>query len=189
MRCYEVTRTGQRLGIPVDLAGDFLEVDRDKSKAFLSDQLVAQLDAQSKTETFELSQARLLRCDVDKRSELWLLPETEKTRNHVLVRCSWRLHDCRNICVSIEGEGSEILFDSSFREGFENSGYHVKVLATLAPDGLLKFDATLRKLTQRPFLLWSKTKYSLEQELLQLTVNEDGSLDSWRVSGGLSWRG
>ena len=111
----------------------------------------------------------LHRCDVEKRSEIWLKPETPATVNHALVLCTAiqrRTFICRmRPIIEVSGSGSEELARAATT--FPNPAYKGwTILAKLLPGGKITIAVPNYSTIAR-----SRRKITAELELMP-----DGSL-------------
>ncbi len=130
MKCYEVTKDKLIEGIPVTLAesGAFVRIaaadavldgkyNPPIAKAMLSPELAEPLLRVEAKPVFSNPQPRLLRCDVDLRSDVWLVPETEKTRGEILL-------------LYVYGERRHTVYDTVNGVEFSPQGAEAEVLAS-----------------------------------------------------------
>ena len=153
MKCYLMKVVGPRPAADGDTRKHFSRVDNgtvadhfDVSeggrslyaggvKAQLSDELRERLRSQIRTETFRFGLPAIHSCDAEKRSEVWLTPETPQTRNQALLGAELHVPRLTDFRQSIEGTG-EIL-GHQLSQWIGSKDKSICILAVLSPKSTL----------------------------------------------------
>jgi hypothetical protein len=114
----------------------------------LDSELTKRLALNQVDDEFLIPDIRLSRCDLDKRSQFWALPETTETSNCALVLAlaiDQQMGQIPDHDFQIVGEGSEILAESAISRHHPRCGYKGLVaLVKLAPGSILRVRRQLR---------------------------------------------
>lgn len=184
MKCYTVTGHSVNGGCYVSDSPDGPAIVVGSIQAKFSEGLAATLQAQSVSDAFTLSSACIHRCDVDKRSEIWLVPETERTRAQALVSLSWSLFGYRppiiTGCVEAEGPNSDVL---TYSLETKDGSPAVMALARLSPMGSVKAVATAECLVKPGIAGFRKPVYRVHHLAMVMTLDKDGILHASIVDG------